>query len=98
MQGMIAQTYLVHGYPRDDPNRPICMLVDAFHDPFRVAKIITDDVFCFTGFEAIDAAVPDDCKGVIFSSEQEMFKRVPALAAWYEQLDDMCAAQIRWRQ
>ena len=79
-------TYLVQGFLRDKPkDRTVRIIVDAefdptgLNDPGAVAQRIAGDAYCFPLSTDIDKPVPDDCKGVLFQSDDEFFARLPQL-------------------
>ena len=77
-------TYLLHGFDRQDHSKNVCILVDCDDDdpdhPLAIAKKIVGDSICYVACQNLDVAVPDDCKGVIFNSDAELYARMPALA------------------
>ena len=80
-------TYLLHGFYRQDHSKKARMLVDSDNDTttsslFSKAEKITDNSIGFIiGQVLLDVVIADDCKGVVFNSEEEMYARVPQLRA-----------------
>ena len=76
-------TYLVWGFPRGDnaAKQTVAMLVEQVEledDPGDIAEAIAPGC-CFHASENVSVPIPDDCKGVLFANEDELFARVPAL-------------------
>ena len=77
-------TYLLHGFSKQDREMKVRILVDSDNDvtdsPFAKAEKIAGDTFGFITCHNLDVTVPDDCKGIIFNGNEELYARVPQLA------------------
>ena len=80
-------TYLVRGFSRQDRSKTVHVLIDSSDDEmadsrFARAGKIAGNSICFIASENINprVSVPDDCKGVLLNSDEELYARVPALA------------------
>jgi hypothetical protein len=76
-------TYLVHGFSRTDNKAGVSMLVDADfnagEDPGDIAEAIAGDGYCFHASQNLFVAIPDDVKNILFTSDEQLYERVPQL-------------------
>ncbi len=76
-------TYRIDGFNHQNHAERVTILLDP-NDPLRQelirrAQIIAGPEFCFHRSKNLNFLVPDDCKGIVFKDDEELYARLPQL-------------------
>jgi hypothetical protein len=77
-------TYRVDGFNRQNHAERVTILLDRENpnDPLesmRKAEAIAGPGFYFHMSQNLNSPVPDDCKGIVFKGDEELYARLPQL-------------------
>jgi hypothetical protein len=79
-------TYRIDGFNRQNHAEQVTILLDVDdNDPlqeenmFRRVEAIAGPGFCFHMSQNLFSPIPDDCKGIVFKGDEELYARLPEL-------------------
>jgi hypothetical protein len=76
-------TYRIDGFNRQNHAELVTILLDPTDplrmDLYRRAEAIAGPEFCFHISQNLNSPIPDDCKGIVFRGDEELYARLPQL-------------------